>query len=112
MILPGPVRRIGRRIVRATPWLRRHLLASSDYRLLDGPDEARASAAASEGWLARRPASRQQRAYGRLIGDMKGGHPRLDFAVAAEAVAASGMVNPRLLEVGCGSAYYSEVFAT
>ena len=32
--------------------------------------------------------------------------------VAAEAVAATGIPNPRVLEVGCGSGYYSEVFAT
>jgi trans-aconitate methyltransferase len=46
-----------------------------------------------------------------LIAAMKRGEPRLDFQVAAEAVAATGIANPRLMEIGCGSGYYSEVFA-
>ncbi len=41
---------------------------------------------------------------------MKRGEPRVDFTVAAAAVTATRMTNPRLLEVGCGSGYYSEVF--
>ena len=56
--------------------------------------------------------SRQERAYRGLIADMKRGEPRLDFRVAAEAVAATGIAEPRVLEVGCGSGCYSEVFAT
>jgi len=55
---------------------------------------------------------RQERAYQGLISAMKRGEPRLDFTVAAEAVAATDIANPSLLEVGCGSGYYSEVFAT
>jgi ubiquinone/menaquinone biosynthesis C-methylase UbiE len=55
---------------------------------------------------------RQERAYQGLIDAMKRGEPRIDFKVAAEAVAATGLANPRVLEVGCGSGYYSEVFAT
>ena len=43
---------------------------------------------------------------------MKRGEPRLDFKVAAEAIATTGIENPRVLEVGCGSGYYSDVFAT
>jgi len=34
MKLPRIVRQIGKRIVKATPILRRHVLASSDYRVL------------------------------------------------------------------------------
>ena len=41
---------------------------------------------------------------------MKRGEPRLDFTVAAAAVTATATANPSLLEVGCGSGYYSEVF--
>jgi SAM-dependent methyltransferase len=111
MKLPRLVRQIGKRVVKATPILRRHILTSTDYRVLNGIDEARRAAASSDGWLAARTVARQQRAYQTLIAGMKNGEPRLDFTVAAEAVMATGIVAPRLLEVGCGSGYYSEVFA-
>lgn len=42
---------------------------------------------------------------------MKSGEPRLDLKIAAEAVVAAGIERPRLIEIGCGSGYYSEVFA-
>ncbi len=112
MKLPRLVREIGKHIVKATPVLRRRLMYSSDYRMLSGPEEARAVAASSGGWFAGRTVLRQERAYRGLIDAMKCGAPRIDFAVAAEAVAATGIANPSLLEVGCGSGYYSEVFAT
>ena len=112
MKLPRIVRQIGKRVVKATPILRRHILTSTDYRVLGGIDEARRAAASSGGWLAARTVARQERAYQSLIAAMKRGEPRLDFTVAAEAVAATGIADPRLLEVGCGSGYYSEVFAT
>jgi SAM-dependent methyltransferase len=112
MKLPRAVRQIGKRVVKATPILRRHIMSSSDHRVLDGVDEARRAAAASGGWLAARTVARQERAYRGLIAAMKRGEPRLDFKVAAEAVAATGIANPRLIEVGCGSGDYSEVFAT
>ena len=106
------VRQIGKRFVKATPLLRRHILPSSDYRVLSGADEARAAAKSADGWLSARTVARQERAYRNLVAAMKRGKPRLDFQVAAEAVAATGIANPRLIEVGCGSGYYSEVFAT
>lgn len=112
MKLPRIVRKIAGSIVKSTPILRRQILFSTDYRVLGGVDEAQAAAAASGGWLAARTVARQERAYQGLIAAMKRGEPRLDFRIAAEAVAATGIANPRVLEVGCGSGYYSEVFAT
>jgi ubiquinone/menaquinone biosynthesis C-methylase UbiE len=112
MKLPRIVRTAGKRLVNATPILRRHILFSTDYRVLSGAEEARSAIAASGGWLAARTVARQQRAYAELIRAMKAGAPRLDLKVAAEAIAATGIQNPRVLDVGCGSGYYSEVLAT
>lgn len=112
MKLPRIVRQIGKRVVKAAPILRRHILPSSDYRVLGDIDEARGMTAASAGWLAARTVMRQERAYQGLIAAMKRGEPRLDFTVAAEAVAATGIAQSGLLEVGCGSGYYSEVLGT
>lgn len=111
MRLPRAVRRIGRRIIQAMPVLRRHILSSTDYRLFSGLEEARAMAVGSHGWFAARTARRQQRAYAKLLSDMHRGKARIDLKVAAEAVAATGMAGPRVLEVGCGGGHYSEVFA-
>jgi SAM-dependent methyltransferase len=112
MKLPRLIRQIGKRVVRETPILRRHILASTDYRLLGSAEEAREAQAASPGWLASRTVARQERAYRNLIAAMKRGEPRLDFTVATEAIAAAGLARPSLIEIGCGSGYYSEVFAT
>ena len=112
MKLPRIVRQLGKRVVQATPVLRRHILTSTDYQVLSGADEARSAMASSGGWLAARTVERQERAYQALIAAMKAGEPRLDFTIAAEAVAATGMARPRLIEIGCGSGYYSEVFST
>jgi ubiquinone/menaquinone biosynthesis C-methylase UbiE len=111
MKLPRIVRRIGKRVVMAAPILRRHILASTDYQVLSGVDEAHHVSASSTGWLAARTVNRQERAYQSLIAAMKHGQPRLDFKVAADAIAATGIAHPKVLEVGCGSGYYSEVFA-
>lgn len=106
------VRHVGKRFVKATPILRRHVLPSTDYRVLAGINDARAAANSSNGWSAARTVSRQERAYRGLIAAMKDGNPRLDLRIAAEAVAATGLSHPRLLEIGCGSGYYSEVLAS
>jgi SAM-dependent methyltransferase len=112
MKLPGIVRQLGKRVVKATPVLRRHILTSTDYRVLSGIEEARSVTASSTGWLAGRTVRRQERAYRGLIAAMRRGEPRLDFKVAADAIAAAGIAHPQVIEVGCGSGYYSEVLAT
>jgi SAM-dependent methyltransferase len=112
MKLPRVVRQIAKHVVKATPFLRRQFLTSTDYRMLSGIDEAQGMAASSSGWLAERTVRRQERAYRNLIAAMKRGEPRLDFEVAAQSVTATGIANPKMLEIGCGSGYYSEILAT
>jgi ubiquinone/menaquinone biosynthesis C-methylase UbiE len=112
MKLPRLVRQIGKRIVKAAPILRRHILASTDYRVLSGSQEARDMTTSSSGWHTARTVMRQERAYEGLIAAMKHGKPRLDLSVAAEAIAATAIPNPQVIEIGCGSGYYSDVFAT
>ncbi len=112
MKLPRIIRQIGKRAIKSTPFLRRHIMSSSDHRVLGGIEEALSLTALSAGWRGTRTVARQERAYRVLIADMKRGEPRLDLKIAAEAIAATGITNPRVLEVGCGSGSYSEVFAT
>ncbi|MBN8993300.1 MAG: class I SAM-dependent methyltransferase [Rhizobiales bacterium] len=112
MKLPTVIRKVGKRVVGATPLLRRAMLPSTDYRVLDGIVEARHLLSSSSGWLSARTAKRQDRAYQNLIAAMKRGEPRIDLKIAAQAVTATGLSNPSLLEVGCGSGYYSAVFDT
>ena len=90
MKLPRAVRQIGKRRRRGDPILRRHILTSTDYKVLDGVDEARRRAATSDGCLTARTVARRERAYWVLIADMKG-EPRLDSSLAAEAVIATGI---------------------
>lgn len=111
MNLRRAIRFVGKNVVKATPFLRRHILTSTDYRVLTSSEEARRLQASSGGWLQARTVRRQESAYRNLIAQMRHSEPRLDFAVAAQAVSATGLNNPRLLEVGCGSGYYSEVFS-
>jgi ubiquinone/menaquinone biosynthesis C-methylase UbiE len=83
--------------------------ASSDYTLLT-PEEVAASDAA-EGWHDPVVAERQDLAYRGLVAEMHAGRPRQDLQVAADAVRLTGLADPRVLEIGCGSGYYSEVLA-
>ncbi|MEN9935460.1 MAG: hypothetical protein RLZZ387_2039 [Chloroflexota bacterium] len=80
---------------------------SEDYTLVEGAaDPARA-----DGWLVPDVAERQDQAYRPLLREMYAGRPREDFRAAAEAVRATGLACPSLLEVGCGSGYYRDVLS-
>src|SRR6185295_12392006 len=95
-------RSIAGKLIRSVPLLRRQILFSTDYRQLANAGEARSASAHAHGWLAARTVKRQERAYASLIADARRGEPRLDLRVAAEAVAATGVATPTLLDVGCG----------
>jgi ubiquinone/menaquinone biosynthesis C-methylase UbiE len=107
--LPKPLRAAAKRIIQNIPWLRRKLLPSTDYRVLSGVEEARALQTRSDGWLMTQTVARQERAYAQLLSTMRRGMPRLDLQIAAQAIAATSLSHPSLLEIGCGSGYYAEV---
>jgi SAM-dependent methyltransferase len=100
-------RRLAGRIIRAIPWLRRRIYSSTDYRIIS---ESEARNGHLLGWHSELTARRQENAYLALLTDLRSGRPRIDFEVAVEAVKATGLVHPEILEVGCGSGYYAEVF--
>ena len=58
MKLPRIVRTVGKRLVNAIPILRRHILFSTDYRVLSEPEETRSMTASSGGWPAARTVAR------------------------------------------------------
>lgn len=74
-------------------------------------DRAQSISRHSDAWLDATVAQRQQDAYRPLLAELRAGRPRIDFVAAAQAVNAAGPGIQSLLEVGCGSGYYQEVFA-
>jgi SAM-dependent methyltransferase len=82
--------------------------ASADYSLLSRES---AEHGLYNGWHDHGVTERQDAAYRKLIQEMYAGQPRQDFLVAAEAVRYTGMDDPLILEVGCGSGYYSEILS-
>jgi len=102
------LRRLAGRVLRAMPVVRRWFVASASYRILtrEGAIAAQRNAG---GWLRSVTAQRQQRAFEQLVAGMQAGAPRIDLKVAAEAVTATGLRRPSLLEIGCGGGYYSEI---
>ena len=65
---------------------------------------------AADAWHHQDVAAAQDRAFQPLLAQLRAGRPRQDFVSAAKAVAATGIRQPTVLEVGCGSGYYHEVF--
>lgn len=79
--------------------------ASSEYEIVD-------SVEAAEGWRESILAQRQHEAYKPLLADLRRGNPRADLRAAADAIAFTRIAHPTLLEIGCGTGYYSEVLET
>jgi len=80
----------------------------SGYTIIDR--DAAVALAQDDGWAYADVAQAQDVAYTALLRDMFAGSPRIDLAVAAAAVEAAELACPSVLEVGCGSGYYSQVF--
>lgn len=99
-------RRFAGKILRKFPWARRHILHLPDYRIVS-LEEARNCQKIA--WHNPRAAELQDAAYRALIQQMHDGSPRIDLSVAAMAVDKVGLERPSLLEIGCGSGYYSEI---
>jgi SAM-dependent methyltransferase len=105
---PSRARRLLRDIVRRIPLLRRHLLSSSDYKIISREDAYREGAFS---WSRRLTTRRQGRTYENLLKRMYDGEPRVDFLTAKMAIQRTGLAQPKIIEVGCGNGYYTEVFA-
>ena len=102
-------RRLAGKILRAIPWTRRRLMLSSDYQVITLEEARRRQKSA---WHSPRAAALQDAAYRQLLAEMHAGQPRIDLRVAAQAVDSAGLAGPSLIEIGCGSGYYSEVLRT
>lgn len=63
----------------------------------------------SNGWRDARVAERQHASFGSLLHAMRKGRPREDFVAMAAAVQRTGLENPLIIEVGCGSGWNAEV---
>ncbi len=81
---------------------------STDYVLIEREDAVRQRV---DGWQARTVAERQDVAFQALIQKMYAGQSREDLLAAAESVRCTGLPDPLILEVGCGSGYYSEILS-
>jgi ubiquinone/menaquinone biosynthesis C-methylase UbiE len=96
-------------VIERIPGLNRRLLVSTGYNRLSRQEAERLVAA---GWHSTQSAAWQARAYDQLLKALHAGKPRIDFQVAAEAIKATGLACPSVLEIGCGNGYYGEVLAT
>jgi ubiquinone/menaquinone biosynthesis C-methylase UbiE len=91
--------------------LRRNLLASCDYQLIETPSAngGQDMGEQNPGWVSRRTAARQDRAWQRITRRALDGDPREDVAAVLDAIATEGRADGTVLEVGCGSGYFGEL---
>lgn len=100
-VLPFRVREVLRRLIS------KGVSASYGYQIIEGE----VAAGLSNGWKDLEVAERQHATFGLLLRQMYKGKPREDFVAAATAVQMTGLQDPLILEVGCGSGYYSEILS-
>lgn len=78
---------------------------SYDYQIIQGA----ISLGSFEGWCEPAVAKRQHRIFTLLLHQMHEGKPREDFLAVANAVKMTGLDDPLIVEIGCGSGWNSEV---
>lgn len=81
---------------------------SENYRVIDATNHP---APFPHGWTAGAVAQRQHQAFQNVLSNMRRGDIRRDFSVLAQAIDHTGLSTPKLLEVGCGSGYYTQVLS-
>jgi ubiquinone/menaquinone biosynthesis C-methylase UbiE len=81
---------------------------SGQYRLLSRADALEFS---GDAWSRPDVAERQHAAFRPLLQEMYAGRTRADFESTAAAIRNTGLPAPSVLDVGCGSGYYSEVIS-
>ena len=80
---------------------------SSDYKIVEND----AAQERSRGWQNPTVGEKQYQAFQPLLDEMRNGRPREDFAALAFAVKKTGLMNPTIIEVGCGNGWNSEVIS-
>ena len=78
---------------------------SSEFEILQGslPPNIRS------GWQSSDLPQRQWAAFQPILEQMRSGKHRKDFSALAEAVKSTGLADPLIVEIGCGSGWNSEV---
>ena len=104
-ILPAGVRRVLSRWLRGCQNVQQAVPVSYGYEVIEGevPPEL------LQGWQDPAVAERQHVAFAPLLRQMYEGNPREDFVTVATAVQMTGLEDPLIIEVGCGSGWNSEV---
>ena len=102
-ILPDRVRRV---MLRWFNLSRNSEPVSTDYEVIT---KSTAPTYLLQGWADPAIPERQHKAFAPLLRQMHAGNPREDFVAEAIAVQRTGLANPLIIEVGCGSGWNSEV---
>jgi len=79
--------------------------ASSDFEILAGESAANMRT----GWQNPSLPEKQWSAFAPILEALRAGKARNDFVALADAVNCTGIENPMILEIGCGSGWNSEV---
>jgi ubiquinone/menaquinone biosynthesis C-methylase UbiE len=78
--------------------------ASADFHILDAP-----APDMRHGWQNEDLPEKQWAAFTPILESLRSGKTRKDFAALAEAVKSTGLDDPLIIEIGCGSGWNSEV---